>query len=115
MLAGMARNEKKNADRPAARDWTVYLVRCADKSLYTGTTNNLKRRIKMHNSGTGARYTRTRRPVMLLYKETGLTRSEALVRECAVKAMPKAQKEILVKPRRSRRKTTRRHKGGPKK
>jgi len=85
------------------RDWAVYVVRCADGSLYTGATKNVEQRVAKHNGGNGAAYTRARRPVRLLYHEDGMTRSEALVREARIKALPKIAKERLVaaKPRRS--------------
>lgn len=97
MLAGMARKEKRRSKRRLKRDWAVYVLRCADETLYTGVTNDLKRRFKMHNKGTGARYTRDRRPVELLYHENRMTRSQALIRECVIKALPKAKKEDLVR------------------
>ncbi|MDD5628855.1 MAG: GIY-YIG nuclease family protein [Elusimicrobia bacterium] len=84
------------------RCWSVYVVRCADGSLYTGTAKEVTERVAKHNSGRGAAYTRTRRPVRLLYHEDGLTRSEALVREAGIKSWPKPKKELLVgKGRRS--------------
>ncbi len=95
MLEGMARNEKADSKRRLKRDWSTYILRCQDGSLYTGVTNDIERRLKMHNNGTGARYTRVRRPVELVYQENRMTRSEALIRECAIKAMPKAKKEEL--------------------
>jgi putative endonuclease len=76
--------------------WFVYILRCADGSLYTGITNDLPRRFKQHNDGTGARYTRTRRPVTLAYREECRDRSAALVRECAIKAYPRPRKQALV-------------------
>ena len=76
--------------------WFVYILRCCDGSLYTGITNNLARRFKMHNDGKASRYTRTRRPVKLLYQETCQSRTQALVRECAVKEFTKKKKEELI-------------------
>jgi putative endonuclease len=78
-------------------DWSVYIVRCADGSLYTGVSNDVRARLEAHNSGKGAAYTRARRPVRLRHLETGLTRSEALVREAAIKALPRAQKQLLAR------------------
>jgi predicted GIY-YIG superfamily endonuclease len=97
MLAGMARREKATPKRRLKRDWSVYVLRCNDGSLYTGVTNDVTRRFKMHSGGTGARYTRVRGPLELVYQENGMTRSQALIRECAIKAMPKPKKEALVK------------------
>ena len=82
-----------------AETWTVYLLRCADQSLYTGITNNIARRVRQHEAGTASRYTRSRLPVVLVYQETQATRSLALKRELAIKALSKANKELLVAPK----------------
>jgi predicted GIY-YIG superfamily endonuclease len=87
----------------AARDWSVYIVRCGDGTLYTGIAKGVEARLAKHNAGRGAAYTRTRRPVSLLFREDGLTRSEALVREAGIKSLPKPKKEILVAQGRSAR------------
>lgn len=72
------------------------MVRCIDGTLYTGVTNDLDRRIKEHNSGIeGAKYTRSRRPVKLVYSESAKNRSEAAKREYQIKRMPLADKEKL--------------------
>lgn len=76
--------------------WTVYILQCADHSLYTGITNNLPRRLAQHENGTGAKYTRGRAPHTLLYAETCPTRSDALKRERSIKALPRAQKLAMV-------------------
>ena len=78
------------------KPWFLYILRCSDGTFYTGITNNLERRFKRHNDGTGARYTRTRRPVELIYHEMCAGRTKALVRECAVKSMPRLKKEELI-------------------
>ena len=80
----------------AERSWSVYIVRCADGSLYTGTAKGVEARLAKHNCGRGAAYTRSRRPVSLVYREDGLTRSEALVREAGIKSLSKPGKESLV-------------------
>ncbi|MBI3554236.1 MAG: GIY-YIG nuclease family protein [Elusimicrobia bacterium] len=85
-------NESAVADSP---DWSVYIARCSDGSLYTGIAKDLKARIDAHNMGKGAAYTRSRRPVTLLHSEPGLTRSEALMREAAIKSLPRDRKELL--------------------
>ncbi len=88
-------------DRDAAAqppEWSLYIVRCCDDTLYTGIAKDVKARLEKHNSGKGAAYTRARRPVRLLYRENGLTRSEALVREAAIKRLPRARKEALTRP-----------------
>jgi putative endonuclease len=75
--------------------WTVYLARCGDGTLYTGVTTNPDRRLAEHNSGCGAAYTRSRRPVTLIYLETVSDRSGALRREHAIRQMSRIQKEAL--------------------
>ena len=74
----------------------TYMVRCSDGSLYTGYTTNLKRREKAHNSGKGAKYTRGRRPVTLVYFEEFETKEEAMRRDAAIKKLSKEKKELLV-------------------
>lgn len=78
-------------------EWLVYILRCADDSLYTGVTTNLERRVEQHNSSPrGAKYTRCRRPVFPVYAETLPDRAEAQRRERAIKKLDKATKESLV-------------------
>ncbi len=74
----------------------AYLVRCSDNSLYAGWTNDIEKRLKSHNAGTGAKYTRARLPVTLAYLETFDTKSEAMKREAALKKLTHQQKEQLV-------------------
>lgn len=78
--------------------WYVYVVRCSDGSLYTGVTTDIVKRVKAHNAGRGAKYTRTRLRVVLVYYEGGRSRSDALRRERQIKRMKKADKERLVSP-----------------
>jgi predicted GIY-YIG superfamily endonuclease len=78
------------------KDWTVYILGCGDGSLYTGIAKDVRARVKQHSEGRGATYTRTRQPVKLLYQQEGLTRSEALVREAQIKAMPRSKKEEII-------------------
>jgi putative endonuclease len=78
----------------------VYIVRCADDTLYTGYARDPRARVKVHNSGRGARYTAGRRPVRLVYSESFESAGEALRREYALKRRTRAQKEQLVKRRR---------------
>ncbi len=82
--------------------WLVYLLRCADGSLYTGVTNDLPRRVAAHNAGTAAKYTRSRRPVRVVHTERARGRSAALRRECAIKRLTRARKLELVRGRRSK-------------
>ncbi len=76
------------------RQWVVYLIRCSDKSLYCGITNNLKNRLAAHNSGRGAKYTRSRRPVELVGTSSKMTKSEALKLEYRVKQVPVCKKNF---------------------
>lgn len=76
--------------------WFVYMLRCRDNSLYTGYTNDVKRREQVHNTGKGAKYTKSRLPVKLVYWEEFREKSDALKRECFIKRMTKAQKEALI-------------------
>lgn len=78
--------------------WWVYLVRCGDHTLYCGTARNVERRVIQHNSGRGARYTSTRRPVTLVYQEAWVTRGLALQREAAIKRWTRTQKDALIRP-----------------
>jgi len=73
----------------------VYLLRCRDGSLYCGWTDDLERRLMTHNAGKGARYTRSRKPVRLVWSEELADRSAALKREIAVKRLTRAQKLAL--------------------
>ena len=76
--------------------WFVYLLRCADDSLYTGITNDVSRRCDQHNAGTASRYTRSRRPTRLVYEETHANRSLASKREAVIKALSREEKESLI-------------------
>jgi len=75
----------------------IYILRCADESLYTGWTNDLDRRLAAHNAGTASKYTRGRRPVELIYHETFSTKEEAMRREWAVKQLTRAKKLALIR------------------
>ncbi len=77
----------------------TYIVKCSDSSLYTGYTNNLTRRIKTHNSGKGAKYTRGRTPVELVYFEEFESKSLALKREYAIKQLTRLEKKKLIAER----------------
>lgn len=78
--------------------WWVYIVRCSDGSLYTGIARDVERRVQAHNGSDtlAARYTRARRPVVLVYREAVATRSEAGRREALIKRLPRAGKEALI-------------------
>ena len=75
----------------------TYILKCKDDSLYTGWTNDLKKRITSHNAGKGAKYTKARRPVELVYYEEFQTREEAMKREYAIKQLSRKEKEALIK------------------
>ncbi len=79
-----------------AERWFVYILRCADGSLYTGIANDLDRRLEQHNAGTASRYTRSRLPVTLEYREEPKTKSNALKRELEIKALSRKEKEALI-------------------
>jgi predicted GIY-YIG superfamily endonuclease len=88
MIRGMKRKGRK--------DWTVYILRCGDGSLYTGIAKDVQARVKQHSEGRGATYTRTRLPVRLIYQQEGLTHSSALIREAQIKAMSRSKKEEMI-------------------
>ncbi|MCX5694338.1 MAG: GIY-YIG nuclease family protein [Candidatus Omnitrophica bacterium] len=76
--------------------WHVYIIECSDKTLYTGITNNLRRRIQEHNSGNGCRFTKFRRPLKLLHKEKFFSKIEALKREKEIKGLRRDKKLQLI-------------------
>ena len=86
----------------SADAWFVYLLRCADGSLYTGIAKDVSRRCDQHNAGTASRYTRTRLPVSVVYQEDQVTRSLVLKRELAIKAMSRQEKEAIITNRHKR-------------
>ena len=79
-----------------AKSWFVYIVRCSDNSLYTGIAIDVEARITQHNNGKGAKYTRSRRPVELVYTESLSEKGDALRREIQIKKMSPQQKRNLV-------------------
>ena len=81
----------------AENGWVCYLLRCADDTLYCGITNAREKRLLAHNAGTGAKYTRGRTPVTLLYREFCSDKSEALKREICIKRLSRADKLALVR------------------
>ena len=76
--------------------WQVYVLGCADGTLYTGITNDLARRLRLHGTGRASRYTRSRLPVQLVYSESARNRRAALRREAAIKALPRGTKLTLI-------------------
>jgi|TARA_B100001758_G_scaffold205299_1_gene185510 putative endonuclease len=77
-------------------DWKVYIVKCSDKTFYTGITNNIKLRLETHNLGKGAKYTKSRLPVILVYLEPVDDKSSALRREIEIKKLNRSQKINLI-------------------
>ena len=88
----MEESKRKNIGQ---RNYT-YIVRCSDETLYTGWTNNLEKRMQAHNSGKGAKYTKIRRPVELVYFEEYDTKQEAMKREYAIKQLSREKKLALI-------------------
>jgi predicted GIY-YIG superfamily endonuclease len=76
--------------------WVVYIVECADRSLYTGITNDLEQRMAAHRAGKGAKYTKHRRPLTLRYTEAADSKGAALRREAAIKSFDRAAKLTLI-------------------
>src|SRR3954447_1601811 len=95
----MPKRDCKPKDRPSGDEWLVYMVRCADGSLYTGIAKDVARRCQQHNDGTASRYTRSRLPVELVYQEAHPSQSAALKREAAIKAMDRREKLTMAQPR----------------
>lgn len=81
----------------AKRSWSVYLVRCSDGSLYAGLSTDVVSRVAKHNSGKGAKYTRSRRPVALVYEEHLKSATSARKREAEIKSWPRSRKLALLK------------------
>ena len=90
--------EPLSRDREVIKNY-VYLLRCVDDSLYCGWTTDVKQRIKAHNEGNGAKYTKSRRPVELVYYETYEDRHEALSREWHIKRLSRKEKLELIEKR----------------
>ena len=78
------------------KSWKLYILRCRDGSLYTGITIDVEKRLAAHNAGKGAKYTRGRAPLELVYTEECGSHSDALKRELAIKALPREEKQKLV-------------------
>ncbi|MEI7685082.1 MAG: GIY-YIG nuclease family protein, partial [Planctomycetota bacterium] len=88
---------KKKSARTPGDGWYVYVVRCRDRSLYTGITTDLERRLRQHNAGTASRYTRSRLPVKVVHKEPHPNQSSALQREAAIKKMSRTAKLAMIR------------------
>ena len=74
----------------------TYILKCSDDTLYTGWTNDLEKRLKAHNEGKGAKYTKVRRPVEIVYYESFETKQDAMRREYEIKQLTRKQKELLI-------------------
>ena len=96
---------RKKAEKPsgnaAARNYT-YILKCGDGSLYTGWTNDIAARLEQHRSGKGAKYTRCRKPVKLVYLEESDTKQQAMSREAKIKQLSRQEKEKLIDSNRNR-------------
>jgi len=92
----MPKKDPRTRAKPSGRKWFVYVVRCADNSLYTGIAKDVSRRCQQHNAGTASRYTRSRRPVKLVYEEARPSQTSALKREAAIKAMTRRGKLAMI-------------------
>jgi predicted GIY-YIG superfamily endonuclease len=86
---------RKKTGSPTRR-WYLYVLKCGDGTLYTGITNDLKRREAQHNTGTASRYTRSRLPVKIIYHEPCRNQSYALKKECAMKSLTRKEKEDYI-------------------
>lgn len=94
MCSTAAKTAALGSTRP--QSWSVYLLRCADGTLYTGIATDVAARLKTHNEGKGAKYTRTRLPATLIYREDCFTHGDALRRERAIKRLSRAAKLALI-------------------
>ena len=93
-------DEKKRINLKRYEDennWNIYILECSDKSLYTGSTNNVSKRFEDHNSGSGAKYTKARLPVKLLFQKKIGTKSEACKEEYRIKQLSRTEKLELIK------------------
>ena len=91
------------------KKWLVYILKCADGTLYTGVTNDLSARLAKHRAGTGAKYTRGRGPLQLAYEEKKSSEGAARRREYKIKQLSRAEKIILIYAKESKSKTKRVH------
>jgi len=90
-----------NAQKTKTGRWLLYILKCKDGTYYTGITNDLSRRVKQHNEGTASRYTRSRRPVKVIFQEPCRSKSSALKKEYAVKSLTRKMKEAYIRTKKS--------------
>ena len=95
----MPKKDRKPKAGSSGENWFVYIVHCADGSLYAGITKDVDRRCEQHNAGTASRYTRSRRPVKLVHQEIHSDQSSALKREAAIKAKSRKEKLTMIRQR----------------
>ena len=95
----MQKKDRRSGRKASGEEWFVYMLRCADGSLYTGIAKDVKRRCQQHNAGTASRYTRSRLPVEMVYQEDYPSQSSALKREAAIKAMTLRGKLTMIQQR----------------
>jgi UV DNA damage endonuclease len=93
----MVKKARKPRPKLSGDRWFVYLLRCADGTLYTGIAKDVNRRCQQHNAGTASRYTRCRLPVVVVYLEAHSSQSLALKREAAIKALSRQQKMAMIR------------------
>jgi predicted GIY-YIG superfamily endonuclease len=93
----MLKKGRKSRPKSPGDRWFVYLLRCTDGTIYTGIAKDVSRRCQQHNAGTASRYTRSRLPVVVVYQEAHASRSLALRREAAIKALSRQQKLSLIR------------------
>ncbi len=84
------------------REWSVYILECGNRTFYTGIAKDVSARIKKHNIGKGAAYTRAHLPVKLIWKQIRLTRSKALILEAKIKSLSRRQKEKFIAKKRTK-------------
>ena len=99
MIKQMAQKKSLLKDNKDKTIWYLYVLRCCDNTFYTGITNNIERRLRMHQEGKASRYTRIRRPVELIYKEICAGRAQALACEYRLKSLSRMQKEDFIQKR----------------
>lgn len=97
MIQNNDRGEETHVEQQPPAPFFVYILQCVDDTLYTGWTNDLEKRVAAHNSGRGAKYTRARRPVKLVYWEKCETKQAAMRREWQIKQLPRPQKLALMR------------------
>ena len=95
MLKGMQEKEQ-NSSSLKNESWQLYILECQDGSFYTGIAKNLTHRFQQHQNGKASRYTRAHLPVRLVYEESGMTRTQALIRESTIKTLSRKEKEKLI-------------------